>query len=124
MFCDNLKKLRLSHGMTQAQLADRLGVNPSTVGMYEQGRRTPDTTTLKKISCLFKTSVDNLLENTLISEPLDVEVSDIIDDITLILKSQKGLMFNGKPVNKKDREKIANAIKIAAAIAVSGTQLD
>lgn len=32
---------RKMHGLSQAELAERLGVSPSAVGMYEQGRRAP-----------------------------------------------------------------------------------
>lgn len=126
MFCENLKFLRQSQGITQAQLADSLGVSPSTIGMYEQGRREPEAAMLKKIALIFRTTVDNLLgsPSTVNIKSNDKDVSDIIDDITVILKSQKGLMFKGKPICKKDREKIANAIKIAAAIAISGSQMN
>ena len=124
MFSENLKFLRQSQGITQAQLADCLGISASTIGMYEQGRREPDTAMLKKISLKFKISIDNLLGTLPSLENNDKEVSEIIDNITFTLKSQKGLMFNGKPVSKEDREKIANAIKIAAAIAVSGSQMN
>lgn len=124
MFCKNLKFLRQSQGITQAQLAERLGICTSAIGMYEQGRRKPDATMLKKIAFEFKISIDKLLGTLPLIENSDKEVSEIIDDITLTLKSQKGLMFNGKPISKENREKIANAIKIAAAIAVSGSQMN
>ena len=32
---------RKMRGLSQAELAERLGVSPSAVGMYEQGRRIP-----------------------------------------------------------------------------------
>lgn len=32
---------RKIRGLCQTELAERLGVSPSAVGMYEQGRRTP-----------------------------------------------------------------------------------
>ena len=50
-FCgENLKKIRESRGLTQKQLADKLNIASSTVGMYEQGRRQPDLDTLIKMS--------------------------------------------------------------------------
>ncbi|MDQ5984185.1 MAG: hypothetical protein RUMPE_01224 [Eubacteriales bacterium SKADARSKE-1] len=124
MFCKNLKSLRQSQGITQAQLADSLGISASTVGMYEQGRREPEAAMLKKIALVFKISVDDLLDTLPSFKNSDRDVSEVIDDITFTLKSQKGLMFNGKPVSSEDQEKIANAIKIAAAIAISASQMN
>lgn len=59
-----LKKLRETKQMTQAELGKALGISPSAIGMYEQGRRMPDVPTLKKISAYFKVSLDYLLNNT------------------------------------------------------------
>ncbi|WP_293997626.1 S24 family peptidase [uncultured Megasphaera sp.] len=60
-----LKKLRENRGMTQAELGKALDISPSAIGMYEQGRRIPDISTLKKISSFFSVSVDYLIENNL-----------------------------------------------------------
>lgn len=64
MLGDKIKELRDENKITQSNLAQSLGVSPSTVGMWEQNRRTPDTELLKKISDLFKVSIDYLLEKT------------------------------------------------------------
>ena len=58
MFNVKLRRLRKKSKQTQAQLAKKLSVSPSTIGMYEQGRREPDSATLLKIANLFKVSVD------------------------------------------------------------------
>ena len=60
---ETLKKLRKSKGLTQAELGKILGVSPSTIGMYEQGRRTPDKDSLIAISNYFNVSTDYLLGN-------------------------------------------------------------
>ena len=41
-FAKRIKELRIKKGYTQAQLGEKLGISPSAVGMYEQGRRQPD----------------------------------------------------------------------------------
>ena len=38
----NIQQLRKSIGLTQSELAKKIGVSGSAVGMYEQGRREPD----------------------------------------------------------------------------------
>jgi transcriptional regulator with XRE-family HTH domain len=111
VFAINLKKIRKEHNLTQAQLADKLGVCPSTVGMYEQGRREPDNKMLKKICYVFSVSIDHIL-GLQVDEKNDLK--EIMDKFTQILKSQKSLVFNGKPIESLDREKIVDAIRMAA----------
>ncbi len=124
MFSEKFKKLRQSQGLTQVQMADKLEVSPSAIGMYEQGRRKPDSDMLKKICQMFNVSVDYLLDVSVNSEDEEKSVTDFIDEITYTLRAQKGLMFNGKPITARDKEKIAQAIKLATAIAVSSSNLE
>lgn len=60
-FGEKLRSLRASINMTQKELADKLSISPSTIGMYEQNRRMPDTETLLKMASIFGVSVDYLL---------------------------------------------------------------
>lgn len=120
MFSDNLKAIRQSHGLSQAQMASDLGISPSTVGMYEQGRRTPDSNMLKKICSLYNVSMDYLLDVSVEDKNKEKSVDEFIDEVTYTLKSAKGLMFNGRPITNEDKEKISIAIKIATAVAVYG----
>lgn len=53
--------LRKSKGLNQSQLAKKLHVSPSTIGMYEQGRRTPNIDILIQMSKIFNVSLDYLL---------------------------------------------------------------
>ena len=55
-----IQQLRKGKGWSQTQLSKELNVSPSTVGMYEQGRRTPDLKTLITLSRLFDVSLDYL----------------------------------------------------------------
>lgn len=61
MFSEILKDLRTECNMSQSELAKKLDISPSTVGMYEQGRRYPDFDTLIKIANHFNVSLDFLL---------------------------------------------------------------
>lgn len=124
MFCENFKKLRLSHGLTQVQMANKLNVSPSAIGMYEQGRRKPDSDMLKKICKAFNVSMDYLLDIVVEDGNEQKSVYDFIDEISYTLRAQKGLMFNGKPITQKDKEKIVQAIKLATAIAVSSSDFE
>lgn len=115
MFSENFKKLRISRGLTQAQLASKLNLSVSAISMYEQGRRRPDSDMLCKICSFFKISLDCLLG----SNPIERDVNEVIDEMTRNLKDQTGLMFNGMPMTKEEREKVAHAIEIAVAVTFS-----
>ncbi len=59
-----LKSLRKSLGLTQDELANKLDVSRSTIGMYESGSREPDYETLEAIADFFNVDTDYLLGRT------------------------------------------------------------
>ena len=61
MLSKQITNLRKRSGMSQSQLASAINVSPSAIGMYEQGRRIPDLTTLVSISRFFGVSLDYLI---------------------------------------------------------------
>lgn len=63
-FQNIFKRLRSSSGLTQAEMAERLGISRSTIGMYETGAREPDFETLEKIADFFNVDTDFLLGRT------------------------------------------------------------
>lgn len=73
LFGDRLKILRNEKGMTQSDLAKLLDISPSTIGMYEQGRRDPDTKTLKFLAEYFDVSIDYLLGRVNVKNPYEIE---------------------------------------------------
>lgn len=122
IFSERLKDCRKRFGFTQKELAQKLGIASSAVGMYEQGRREPDSTMLLKICSVLDTTTDYLLglDNSPIGVSNEIrDVSDVIDEFTEMLANQSGLMFDGEPITDDDRRKIVDAIKVAAAVAVN-----
>ena len=53
--------LRREAGLSQAQLASMLGISPSAMGMYEQGRREPSLQLLGELARVLKVSTDYLI---------------------------------------------------------------
>ena len=53
--------LRISKGWSQAELARRIGVSASAVGMYEQGRREPSLGLLVRLAQELGATTDYLL---------------------------------------------------------------
>lgn len=113
MFAENLKRLRLKKGLTQKELADKLSLSPSAIGMYEQGRREPDLTTLKKICELFEISCDQLL-----GTPFSYDISEISD----FMLSQPNVTYKAIPLTQQEKESITNAIRIGAEIVLERRQ--
>lgn len=60
MFGHRLMDLRKQKKLTQAEMANILGVARTTYSSYEQGRRTPDVDIQNKIADYFKVSLDYL----------------------------------------------------------------
>ena len=61
MLGERIALLRRGLGWNQAELAKRLHISTSAVGMYEQGRREPSLTGLVELSCVLGVSADYLL---------------------------------------------------------------
>ncbi len=113
-----IKALRENLGLTQLQLASKLGVSSSTIGMYEQGRREPSSSMLSKICFELNTSTDYLIGFAKRDTQIETEVSEIIKEFTSSLQMKENLTFNGKPIGEDDVKKIITAIRVAATIAV------
>lgn len=56
-----VETLRKRHGLSQAALAEKIGVSQSALGNYERGTRAPDKAVIVALSRLFDVSCDFLL---------------------------------------------------------------
>ena len=59
-----LRGLRMANHLSQAQVAERLGVTKTLISSYENDLRQPSYENLLKLSRLFQVSTDWLLGNT------------------------------------------------------------
>ena len=59
-FHEKLKELRLQHGLTQAQLGEKVGVKQNTFTNWENGKREPSFENLVKLADLLEVSLDSL----------------------------------------------------------------
>lgn len=60
-FSTRLKRIRLDSGLTQAELADKLGITNRAVGAWESGRSKPRLDKMKELAVLFDTTVADLM---------------------------------------------------------------
>ena len=57
---DNIKKARLNAGLTQTQVAKKLGVAQAQYARWEHGGRNPKDETVEKLAKIFNTSFEIL----------------------------------------------------------------
>lgn len=69
-FADKLMTERKKLGMSQEQLADRLGVTRQSVSKWESGASVPELNKIVQLSELFQVSVDYLVKDNLAEDPL------------------------------------------------------
>lgn len=112
-FGTRIRELRTSAGLTQAELARQLGISPSAVGMYEQGRREPDQTILANLCKILQTTSDRLL-GIAPNKKTHRELDELIDEFSGALSKEQILMFNGILITAEDKQKIIEAIRTAA----------
>lgn len=60
-FADMLAYLRKRAGYSQTELADKLKISRSAIGMYESGKREPDFETLEALADTFNVNMNTLL---------------------------------------------------------------
>ena len=74
----NLRRLRKEAGITQAQLADKLGVSFQAVSRWETGAGYPDIILLPELAEAFQVTVDTLLG---ITEAREKDISIVIAEL-------------------------------------------
>ena len=115
-FHERLKTLRKDFNLTQEELAHKIGVSASAIGLYEQNRREPDNDTLGKLASVFNVTIDYLLgfdTPAPIVHYGDTQSPDItVDDFTYALfhevkdltEEQKNALLNMAKVMKQSKD--------------------
>ena len=67
-FSNVFKSLRIKSGLTQQEMADKLKISRSSIGMYENGEREPGFELLESIADYFNVDMNYLLGNKETSE--------------------------------------------------------
>lgn len=60
-FAENIKSYRTEAKLTQAELANQLGVSTNVIGHWEKGRTEPNLDTLLKLCDILQVSLDELI---------------------------------------------------------------
>ena len=95
MLNKNIKELRIEKGLTQAQLAEKIGVTQGAIYFWEKGINEPTAGYIIRLATLFGVSVDDLLsytcENKGDSSPRLTEITRYFPSLT---PSQQDILIN------------------------------
>ena len=95
-FSERLKKLRKDTGLTQVDVASKLGISQQAYASWERGVKKPTQENLVKIAQILNVSVDYLVGNS-------QETSNELDNIELLFRmNSKGLTEEEKETFKKE----------------------
>ena len=121
LFGDVLKKVRKEAGITQRELAHKMKLSPSAIGLYEQNRREPEYEIICKFADFFDTDLDFLLGRSYQNKKDTNEFRNAKDALTYALKCKATQKFAGYDVKKLSEEELsdfahdyANLLKILA----------
>ncbi|MDO4741018.1 MAG: helix-turn-helix transcriptional regulator [Eubacteriales bacterium] len=107
----HIRALREEHGMTQAELARRLGCAASTISMYEQGRREPSFEVLCALSEIFSVPVESFLASAP-SDPEEEELWALREELRR--RPEMRMLFSIS--RKASREDVMKTVKIIEAL--------
>lgn len=127
-FADTLKRLRLSKGLTQEELANGTGLAKSSISMYESGRRKPSFEVLEAFADFFNVDMNTLWETRPTGAPASDDLPDLtpkdereimhlMDDMKEKLMQEEGLMFDGQPASPESIQSILDAMQIGMEMA-------
>ena len=82
-FSEKLKEIRKKEGLSQEQLAERIGVSRQAITKWETGKGLPDVENMVIIAEIFKTTLDDLLRGSAVKQEQEkpVFISETIYDI-------------------------------------------
>ena len=112
-FSEMLSSLRKQNGLTQAELAARLGISKSAVSMYECGNREPELELLQAMADCFQVSVSALLGRQ--EEPL-VNGDPALTEYLEALRDRPEMRMLFSVTKNATREDVEAAVRIIEAL--------
>lgn len=97
-FSERLKTLRKEAGLTQVDIAEKLGISQPAYASWERGVKKPTQENLIKIAQILSVSIDYLLDNS----DEDIKYGELDNVEILFRMNSKGLTDEEKAVFKKE----------------------
>ncbi len=109
----NLKFLRTEQGLTQKQLAEKLGLKQAAIGAYEEERSTPPLVSLLDIAKIFKVNLDLLVSH---------DLSRVSEKDRKAVSTSRGKEVLAITVDSNNKENVELVMQKASAGYLSGYQ--
>src|SRR3546814_15448639 len=113
-----LRRLRRARGMTQAQLAERLGISSSYLNLIEHDRRNITVPLLLRLSELFGLALADLAEDDegqLLDDLMEVFGDELFEDIDLT-NTQIPELVGARPASGSERQSAVYGAKGAGRV--------
>ncbi|MEW5954162.1 MAG: helix-turn-helix domain-containing protein [Bacillota bacterium] len=108
-FSARLKELREEYGLTQKELAGKIGAKRGTIAAWEAGRL-PERQAVERLADFFGATTDYLLGRS--DQRYRQDDAPSPADIEKILR-ESHIMFDGAPLDGEDKEDVIEFVKIA-----------
>lgn len=112
-FTVRLKMLRIKSGLSQSELAKVINVSPSTISMYEQGRREPDFLTFLDICVALNSTPNYILGLDRKFKSKLIEIDELLCEFIKTIMRTRGLLYKGDLVDKTTRKNLVASLAIA-----------
>ena len=113
-FHEELKAARIKTGLTQQQIADKLGITKSTYCGYETAKRSPDPQRIKQLAKVLHVSADALLDISIEKEtspaPAKAETGEVTREMSIQLLKALGLLDKSGNLSDDDLAFLAHIV--------------
>lgn len=116
-FTVRLKMLRIKSGLSQSELAKVINVSPSTISMYEQGRREPDFLTFLDICVALNSTPNYILGLDRKFKSKLIEIDELLCEFIKTIMRTRGLLYKGDLVDKTTRKNLVTLLAMAFEVA-------
>ncbi|MCX7884730.1 MAG: helix-turn-helix domain-containing protein [Caloramator sp.] len=97
---ERLKKIRTENGLTQKELAEKIGVALSVIGDIESNRRPPSKKTALKLSQFFNTPLEMWIDESDITEYRNKRGKYAMLDEVISKLIKSNMIINGEPTQE------------------------
>ncbi len=120
VFAKNLNKYLSIHNLQQKEVADKIGVIPTTFNSWCTGQSMPRMGKVQALADFFGIKKSDLIEEkkdySELNQKDKKEIDDYINDMREELLQSQTLLFDGQPADEEDIEAILNAMRIGAEL--------
>lgn len=113
---ENLIRYRKKRGLTQADVADVLGISRVSYSRYESGTREPDLGTVVTLADFFGVTVDELVGHASDQSHKGLKIGNTVEDDKSISHALSQISsYSGKKITDHDRYTLASIIEVYLA---------